>query len=155
MTGHFGNWELAGYGLGALGLRTYAVSRPLDNPYLEAFLRRFRQHTGQTMLAKKNLAQIHEALAKGGKVAVLADQGAGPRGLWVDFFGRRASTHKGVAVLALQHRAVLLVVGVRKVGEPMRYRVVVEDIVFPEEYSGPRTQACATSPSGTPSPLNA
>ncbi len=93
------------------------------------------------MLAKKDLGQIHEALAQGGKVAVLADQGAGPRGLWVDFFGRRASTHKGVAVLALQHRAALLVVGVRKVGEPMRYQVVVEDIIFPEEYTGPRAQS--------------
>jgi Kdo2-lipid IVA lauroyltransferase/acyltransferase len=140
VTGHFGNWELAGYGLGAMGLRTYAVARPLDNPYLEAFLRRFRGHTGQTMLAKKNIDQIHEALSGGGKVAVLADQGAGPRGLHINFFGRPASTHKGVAVLALQHHAALLVVGVRKIGEPMRYQVVVEDIIFPEEYTGSRAQ---------------
>ena len=140
VTGHFGNWELAGYGLGAMGLKTFAVSRPLDNPYLESFLRRFREHTGQTMLAKRDIGQIHEALANGGKIAVLADQCAGARGLPVDFFGRPASTHKGVAVLALQHRAALLVVGVRKVGEPMRYQVVVEDIIFPEEYAGPRAR---------------
>src|SRR6202011_3715603 len=105
VTGHFGNWELAGYGLGACGFQTYAVARPLDNPYLEGYLRRFREHMGQIMLAKKDLRQIKAALSKGGKIAVLADQSAGPRGLLVDFFGRGASTHKGIAVLALQHQA--------------------------------------------------
>jgi KDO2-lipid IV(A) lauroyltransferase len=33
------------------------------------------------------------------------------------------------------------VVGVKKVGEPMRYQVVVEDIIYPEEYSGFRAEA--------------
>ena len=140
VTAHFGNWELAGYGLNARGLETYAISRPLDNPYLEKFLRRFREHTGQTMLAKKDIAKIHGALAAGGKIAVLADQSAGLRGLPVNFFGREASTHKGVATLSLRHRAPLLVVGVRKVAEPMRYQVVVEDVIYPEEYAGARAQ---------------
>ena len=35
VTGHFGNWELAGYALGALGFRTFAIARVLDNPHLE------------------------------------------------------------------------------------------------------------------------
>jgi KDO2-lipid IV(A) lauroyltransferase len=141
ITGHFGNWELAGYGLGARGFQTYAVSRPLDNPYLETFLRRVREQMGQTMLAKKDLPAIQATLARGGKIAMLADQNAGPRGLMVSFFGRDAPTEKGIAVLALQYQAPMLVVGVRKVAEPMRYRVVVEDIIFPEEYSGFRAEA--------------
>jgi KDO2-lipid IV(A) lauroyltransferase len=140
VTGHFGNWELAGYGLGAYGFRTYAVARPLDNPYVEAFLRRVREHMGQTMLAKQDLPAIKAALAQGGKIAVLADQSAGQRGLLVDFFGRPASTYKGIAVLALQHQAPLLVVGVRKVAEPMRYQVVVEDIIYPEHYQCSRAE---------------
>src|SRR5262249_19242932 len=41
VTGHFGNWEMAGYALGLLGFTSYAVARPLDNPYLDDFLRRF------------------------------------------------------------------------------------------------------------------
>jgi KDO2-lipid IV(A) lauroyltransferase len=141
VTGHFGNWELAGFGLGAHGFRTYAVARPLDNPYLEEFLRGFREHMGQTMLAKKDLRLIKNTLGRGGKIAVLADQSAGPRGLMVDFFGRPASTHKGIAVLALQHQAPMLVVGIRKLAEPMRYHVLVEDIIYPEEYAGYRAEA--------------
>src|SRR5262245_1439489 len=43
VTGHLGNWELAGFGLGLLGFRTHAIARPLDNPFLERFLLRFRE----------------------------------------------------------------------------------------------------------------
>ena len=50
VTGHFGNWELAGVWLGALGFRTYAVARPLDNVYLNAYFQSIREHLGQTIL---------------------------------------------------------------------------------------------------------
>ena len=140
VTGHFGNWEMAGYGIGAYGLHTYAISRPLDNPYMETYLRRCREGMGQTMLDKYDLRRIKTVLDQGGKIALLADQSAGSRGLMVDFFGRAASTHKGVAVLALQHGAPLVVLGIRKVAEPMRYETVLEDVIYPEEYSGARAE---------------
>ena len=54
VTAHFGNWELAGYLLGAVGFKTHAIARVLDNPYLERFVLRFRQCTGQTIIAKKD-----------------------------------------------------------------------------------------------------
>ena len=37
------------------------------------------------------------------------DQDAGSGGLYVDFFGRPASTHKAIALLALEHRAPVIV----------------------------------------------
>ena len=40
VTGHFGNWELAGYALSLFGFRGHAIARPLDNPYLDAYFRR-------------------------------------------------------------------------------------------------------------------
>jgi Kdo2-lipid IVA lauroyltransferase/acyltransferase len=137
VTGHFGNWEMAGYLLGMLGFRTYAVARPLDNPYLDDFLRRFREATGQKILAKHgDFEQMQQILAGRGILATLADQDAGQRGLFVDFFGRPASTHKAVALLALEYRVPLLVIGTPKIAEPMRYRVDLRDAIFPEEYEG-------------------
>jgi len=137
VTGHFGNWELGGFALGLLGFRTYAIARPLDNPYVDGFLRRFRERTGQGILAKHgDFDRLTAILAGNGVVATLGDQDAGQRGLFVDFFGRPASTHKAVALLALEHRVPLVVIGVRKVGEPMRYRIVVADQVLPEDYDG-------------------
>jgi Kdo2-lipid IVA lauroyltransferase/acyltransferase len=137
VTGHFGNWEMAGYVLGVLGFQTYAIARPLDNPLVDAFFLRFRQKTGQTILAKHgDFERIQDVLRQGGVIATLADQDAGQRGLFVDFFGRTASTHKAVALLALEHDVPMAVVGVPRVAEPMRYEIRTEDVIDPREYAG-------------------
>jgi len=137
VTGHFGNWEIGGYVMGLLGFRTHAIARPLDNPYLDDFLRRFRENTGQGIIAKNGeVHKIVSVLANNGVLATLGDQDAGQRGLFVDFFGRPASTHKAVALLALEHRVPMLVIGVRKVSESMRYCIFAEDYILPEEYDG-------------------
>ena len=136
VTGHFGNWELAGFTLGALGFRTFAIARVLDNPRLERFLKRFRQATGQTIIAKKDdFDRLTVAMARGGKVATLADQDAGKRGVFVPFFGRPASAHKAVALMALEFDALMLVVGVPRVGGPLRYEVVCEEVIDPRDYA--------------------
>ena len=134
-TAHFGNWEMAGYMLGLLGFKSYAIARVLDNPYLELFLRRFRQRTGQTILAKKGeFDQIQGVLSHGGILATLADQDAGPKGQFVSFFNRPASTHKALALMALQYDTPVVVVGLAKLGEPMRYRLEVEEILEPADF---------------------
>lgn len=136
VTAHFGNWEMAGYVLGAVGFRTHAIARVLDNPYLEHFLLRFRQATGQTIIAKKDdFDRLTAVLAAGGKIATLADQDAGPKGVFVDFFGRPASAHKAVAMMAMAYGAKIVVVGTPRVGGPLRYEVVCEDVIDPDEYA--------------------
>jgi KDO2-lipid IV(A) lauroyltransferase len=156
VTAHFGNWELAGFALGAQGFRTFAIARVLDNPHLDRFLNRFRQATGQTIIAKKDdFDRLTTVLQSGGKVATLADQDAGPRGVFVDFFGRPASAHKAVALMALEFDCRLLVVGVprRRSGvgsgesgvvrsDPRlptphsRFTIVCEEVIDPREYAG-------------------
>jgi KDO2-lipid IV(A) lauroyltransferase len=137
VTGHFGNWEAAGVVLGLLGFRAHAVARELDNPYLETFLRRFRERTGQRLLSKKgDFDQMQALMTNNGILGTLGDQDAGQRGLFVDFFGRPASTHKVMALLCLEYKVPILVVGTPRVGEPMRYRVEIGDFIRPEEYAG-------------------
>src|SRR5262245_17211595 len=133
VTGHFGNWEVAGYMLCLAGFRTHAIARPLDNPYLDDYLRSFREQTGQRLLAKHgDFEKIQQILDDGGVIATLADQDAGQRGLFVDFFGRPASTHKAVALMAMEHRVPILVAGAPKIGGV--YRVTSADLILPEEY---------------------
>jgi KDO2-lipid IV(A) lauroyltransferase len=143
VTGHLGNWELGGRLLGLIGFSTYAIARKLDNPYLnEFFLHHFRQRTGQRILYKDgDFDRIQAALAGGGAIATLGDQDAGRRGQFVDFFGRPASTHKAVALLALEFNAEMLVIGVQRTGGPMRFKVVAEEAILPEEYAGRRPDA--------------
>ena len=137
VTGHFGNWELGGYTMGLFGFTTHAIARPLDNPFVDRYLRGFRERTGQTLLAKHgDFDRMQELLDRGGVLGTLGDQDAGHKGQFVDFFGRPASTHKAIALLALEHNVPMLVIGVPRVGEPLRYRIEVEDVILPEEYAG-------------------
>ena len=135
VTGHFGNWEMTSYVMGLLGFRAYAVARPLDNRFLDDFLRRFREKTGQKLLAKHgDFDKMQTILDQGGLLGALADQDAGRRGPFVDFFGRPASTHKALALLALEHNVPILVFGACKVGEPIRYRLMIDHLILPEDY---------------------
>ena len=137
VTAHFGNWELAGYVLGALGFRTYAIARVLDNPHVERFLKTFRQRTGQEIVAKKDdFDRLTGLLRAGAKVATLADQDAGPRGVFVEFFGRPASAHKAVALLALEYDAEMVVVGVPRVGDFLEYEIRTSARIDPRDFQG-------------------
>lgn len=139
VTPHFGNWEVAGYLTGILGLKTHAIARTLDNPYLHEFFLRFRQKTGQTILNKSgDFERITNVLVNRGTIVTLGDQAAGEKGLFVDFFHRPASTHKAVALFSLQHDAPMVVVGVARVGTPIKFKCFVEDIIDPREYTGKR-----------------
>jgi KDO2-lipid IV(A) lauroyltransferase len=122
VTGHFGNFEIGGYMLGILGFPTYSVARPLDNPYLDRFLARFRGATGQRLIPKNGgYEQIETVMRNGGILAFLADQYAGPKGCWVEFFGRPASAHKAIALLAFEHQAQVVVAAVPRRGRPMQF----------------------------------
>lgn len=132
ITAHFGNFEVGGYMLGILGFPTYSVARPLDNPYLHQFVDRFRRMTGQHIIPKKGgYDQILEVLASSGTMAFLADQAAGAKDCWVDFFGRPASTYKAIALLSLQHDAPMAVCYARRLGRPLQFEMVTTAIADP------------------------
>ena len=137
LTGHFGNWEMAGYLFGVFGFPPNSVARALDNPYLDAYLRTFRERTGQKIIAKKGgYDDMLAVLRAGGVLSFLADQDAGERGMFVDFFGRPASTHKAIALMALEHQAPVVVGYARRVGPGFRYEVGCTAIFEPHEFTG-------------------
>jgi KDO2-lipid IV(A) lauroyltransferase len=137
LTGHFGNWEMAGYLFGVFGFPPNSVARALDNPYLDRFLKSFRERTGQKMIAKKGgYDEMLEVLRTGGVLSFLADQDAGERGMFVDFFGRPASTHKAIALMAIEHTAPVVVGYARRIGPGFRYEVGCTELFSPEEWTG-------------------
>ncbi|HMB02374.1 MAG TPA: lipid A biosynthesis acyltransferase, partial [Isosphaeraceae bacterium] len=122
LTGHFGNWEMAGYLFGVFGFPPHSVARTLDNPNLDRFLRTFRERTGQKMIPKAGgYDRMLDVLRSGGVLSFLADQDAGQNGLYVEFFGRPASTHKAIALLAIEHKAPVVVGYARRIGPGFRY----------------------------------
>ncbi|WP_020470015.1 lysophospholipid acyltransferase family protein [Zavarzinella formosa] len=135
VTCHFGNWEVASYITGLTGFKMSGIARTLDNPHLDRFLKRFRQKTGQTILDKNgDFDRINAVLENKGILGTLGDQDAGERGLFVDFFNRPASTHKAVALLALQHDVPMVLVSVSRIGHPMRFAYTITDVIDPRDY---------------------
>jgi KDO2-lipid IV(A) lauroyltransferase len=136
ISGHFGNFEIGGYVLGVLGFPTHSVARKLDNPYLDRFVNRFRGATGQYIIPKKGgYDQILEVLGSGGVITFLADQYAGRKGCWVEFFGRPASAYKAIALLALSNDGPVVVSYSKRLGRPLQFELATTAVMDPRDAS--------------------
>lgn len=136
LSGHFGNWEIANATFGIFGFPAGAVARDLDNPWLHDWFSSFRQGTGGRLISKRGgSADMLQYMTHRGAIGLLADQDAGPRGLFVPFFGRPASTFKSIALLALEYRAVICVGYARRLPDDfdhcrwVRYELGSEEII--------------------------
>ncbi len=110
--GHFGNWEVSVNTFGDFGFPMGVVARDLDNPWLHQWFKRFRESTGSWIISKSGATtELVAAMEAGKNATLLGDQDAGRRGVFVDFFGKPASTFKSIALLALQHDAIIIVGG--------------------------------------------
>jgi len=119
VTGHLGSWEVLVMLLALRsGGRGAAIARRVDNPFLDAVVRRLRvQRPGQWIEKRGAVPEALRRLRRGESVALLLDENGGPRGPFVDFFGRPASTRKTAAVLALATGAPLVIgAAVRRAG---------------------------------------
>ncbi|HPD14181.1 MAG TPA: lysophospholipid acyltransferase family protein [Planctomycetota bacterium] len=103
VTGHFGNWELAGRALGHTAGSALVVARTLSNRLVEERARRFREEGGLKVIGRQGaLRQVLSHLRAGGCVAMLIDQNQRKGGVFVPFFGKLASTVPSPASLALK-----------------------------------------------------
>lgn len=136
VTGHYGSFELVGHLLACLRFDLAAVMRPLDNAYLNRFLVRSRKANGMTLLDKKGAtAQAEELLRKGTMLGFIGDQDAGRKGVFVDFFGRAASTYKSIGLLAMSTESPIVVGYARRCGDRARYEIAVERVIHPTEWT--------------------
>ena len=135
LTGHYGNWEILGYVLATLGFETVSIARPLDNRYISRFLFDVREKTGQKIIAKKGATpEITATLDARGAVGFIADQNAGPKGIFVDFFGRKASTYKSIGLLAMEYEVPVVIGYARRVGDRFQFKVGAKDVIYPRDW---------------------
>lgn len=135
MTGHLGNWEVMNLALSTLGHHASIVARRLDNPFLDRYIREMRSSLGLQIIDKDGASHAAEAvLQKGGILGLVGDQDAGSKGLFVEFFGRPASTFKSIALLSLQFNAPILVVACVRTGEALKHEVFLVDSIDPADY---------------------
>ena len=137
LTGHYGNWEVLGYALATLGFETTSIARPLDNPYVNDWLLGVRERQGQKIVDKKGATdQVTTVLEDRGAVGFIADQNAGPKGLFVDFFGRKASTYKSIGLLAMNFNVPVVIGYARRRSDQFKFTMGVQDIIYPQDWEG-------------------
>jgi KDO2-lipid IV(A) lauroyltransferase len=131
VTGHLGSWEVmtitAALRHGGPGA---VIARRVDNPFVDWLFQRLRAPAGAEILEKRGAATTAMArLRSGTNVAMLMDENAGRRGVFVEFFGRPASTSRLPALLSLASGSPLVLgVAVRardRVGADLRIRLAL------------------------------
>lgn len=111
LTAHMGAWELSSFSHSVNGYPLAYINRSLDNPLVDALVKRYRGAAGNRPIDRRNAARaVLEELRRGGVVGILMDQNVleGDTNVFVDFFGVPASTSAGLARFALRTGAAVV-----------------------------------------------
>ncbi len=132
VSGHVGCWEA----LTALPMLTgrplWTLARGFRNPWIDRYVQRLRAVTGQGVLDKHgNVLRLFHLLRQGADVGLLIDQDARRHGVFVDFFGRPASTHHLAARLCLRARVPAALISAHRIPGRNRVRIVCQKVIRP------------------------
>jgi KDO2-lipid IV(A) lauroyltransferase len=110
LVSHFGNWELMGLMSKVIGNPIMVIAKPMKNRYIDRFITEIRKEAGLEVIPpEKASRKVIRALSENRAVGILIDQRAKrSEGVWADFFGRKAPTTPGLALLALKTGAPVL-----------------------------------------------
>ncbi len=110
LAGHVGNWEMMGACLGMLGAPLSVVQGDQKNLFVDRLIKGLRTRMGmETIPIGSSLKMVLKLLRKDGRIALIADQDGGRDGVFVEYFGRLASTPTGPARFALKTGATIVV----------------------------------------------
>ncbi len=110
LTGHIGAWELSSFAHALYGYPLHFMVRPLDNKRVDELVNRYRCLSGNQPIFKNESARVMlKILQQAGTIGVLVDQNTMPQeAVFVDFFGKKASTTTGIARVALHTDAAVV-----------------------------------------------
>ena len=136
VTGHYANFEIIGYLLGEFDFRIYSIARPLDNRFINRWLYSVRERRGQQIIDKKGATDKMDGIvAEHASLCFIADQDAGKKGVFVDFFGRKASSYKSIALLAMQYNMPIVVGYSRRRDKDFFFEIGVNRMIMPAEWA--------------------
>jgi Kdo2-lipid IVA lauroyltransferase/acyltransferase len=125
LTAHFGNFELLPLAHSLYGYRIAIVHRPLRNPILDRVVHEARERFGNRTIPRKGAGRsMFKLLREDWKLGVPLDLDV-RRGVFVDFFGLKASTSDGLARLAMASGAPLAPVFLVRDGESAHHRITI------------------------------
>jgi KDO2-lipid IV(A) lauroyltransferase len=139
VTGHIGNWEIAGQRLADIK-PLYAIARKMNNPYVNDLITRQTLRGSISALLKYETsgAEFISILRNGNALGLMADQHARLHGMWVPFFGHPARTLTAPARLHFALRVPVCVAACIRTGF-MRYRMISSPPMFFERTGNKET----------------
>ena len=129
LIGHFGNWELMGLMSRVIGNPIMVIAKPMKkNRWVDEFITKIRNAAGLEVISNvKASRKVVKALSQNRVVGILIDQRAKrSEGVWADFFGRKAPTTPGLAVLAMKTGAPVLPVFMIRNGF-QKHRLIIQE----------------------------
>ena len=127
VTGHLGNWELMACYMAAQGYPFRVVAREIYDERLNRLLLGFRRDAAVRVILRDSPAaarQILKALKSGEVIGMLIDQDTRVKGVMADFFGRKANTPAGAAILARRRSIPVLAGFIHRVSD-RSHRIVI------------------------------
>jgi KDO2-lipid IV(A) lauroyltransferase len=122
---HMGPYELGATYVALSGFKTNVIATPVHDPRLDEMLVRSRTSRGLVNIPRgKDNIKIIKALKKGELLFILIDQDTKVDSVFVDFFGKKAKTPIGAALLAKRTGAKLLPIAVRRI-ENDKVRLII------------------------------
>jgi len=109
LTSHTGCWEFLGMYLAAIGIPVSTIARKLYDDRFEKLLVESRASGGMKTISRgENTRDVIRALRNGELLGILIDQDMKVKSVFVDFFGKRASTATAPAMLSLRYDAPIV-----------------------------------------------
>jgi len=132
LTGHFGNWEIAGAAVAARGHPMDAVATRQRNPLFDRDLVETRARLGMDLVVRDHAPKRLLRSLRAGRVAgIVGDQNVAVGGISIEFLGHEAPTARGAAVFALRTGVPLFAgAAVSLPGRRWRYRITMEEVTI-------------------------
>ena len=129
ISGHFSNFELMAAVLVRAGLTCQITYRAMNNPYVDARVRRNRFSYGVRLFAPKGLSGAREmmrAIGRGESIALMNDQKFNS-GVAAPLFGVVCHTAPGPSSYALRFGVPIVPMSVQRIGPGARFKVIVHE----------------------------
>jgi KDO2-lipid IV(A) lauroyltransferase len=130
ISGHFGNWELIGGILNQLGYPISLLVGRQRNRSVDKIMNHYRESMGTKIIPMGIAVRgAIKALRNNEFVAFLSDQNAGRKGVFINFFNKKASTPQGAAVFALKTRSPIIFFTTIRLSKG-RHKIVFHKLTF-------------------------
>jgi Kdo2-lipid IVA lauroyltransferase/acyltransferase len=133
VSGHIGNYGLLGTQLTERGYDFTVVIRDPKNPVIASIYEKGRGMMGlqtfSTTPERQFFKNTMKALSRNGILCLIADENKRTGGIFVDFFGRPASTPPGPAALARRTGAAIVPIFITRNPDNSQHITILQEIV--------------------------